>query len=277
MKNVYLQIYLKEFWKNYKNESSLDKNAKNIINTTNEIMKFLIVLSTLFLQGMSQNLCGMSQNTPLCANQFNGNYINCYCVFDPISKTMTRQTAISQSSTDLNLCQNLNQNTFCCPYNFLDRSNTFVFNGFVYDKMCNSIGLYTPPSVTSLLTTNVEAFVTLYITPDTLTNTQILPIITSTITPTVTMTQILPTVITSTMTKIVPTLITSTITEVQVVPTTTTEVQVVPTTTTFVSTEFVYPTQTTIAQLAIETSRPTITKTIIRTKIVRKTICHNKV
>lgn len=225
-------------------------------------MKFLFVLSTLFLQGMSQNLCGSSQNTPLCANQFNGNYINCYCVFDPISKTMSRQTAISQSSTDLNLCQNSNQNTFCCPYNFLDRSSTFIFNGYVYDKMCNNLGLYTPPPVsTSLLTTNVEAFVTLYVVPDT--STQVVPTSTT---------------VTSIVTQVVPTITTTSIvTQVVPIVTTITQVQVVPTTTTFVSTEFVYPTQTTMAQLAVQTAIPTVTKTIIRTKIVRKTICPNKV
>ena len=232
----------------------ISKNIVNMLFTTTLLLSMFIGVS-------AQNLCTPSSDTPQCAIQFNGNYINCYCVVDPISKTVTRRVVLNQSADDLNLCANSNQNTFCCPFNFLDRSNTFVYNGFVYDRMCKSLGIYTPPPPSQLSTTNIEAFVTLLVTP--VSPTIDIPTITTppTITSTVVSTQIVPTTTTliSTLTQIIPTITTI----------------IVPTITTF--TETVYPTPTVnqaigIIPTPLPTVTKTVTKTVIRTRIYRTTI-----
>jgi len=241
----------------------ISKNIVNMLFTTTLLLSMFIGVS-------AQNLCTPSSDTPQCAIQFNGNYINCYCVVDPISKTVTRRVVLNQSADDLNLCANSNQNTFCCPFNFLDRSNTFVYNGFVYDRMCKSLGIYTPPPPSQLSTTNIEAFVTLLVTPASPSSTITTP---PTITSTVVSTQIVPTTTTLISTQIVPTTTTLISTLTQIIPTITTII--VPTITTF--TETVYPTPTVnqaigIIPTPLPTVTKTVTKTVIRTRIYRTTI-----
>ena len=229
-------------------------------------MLFTIIISTLIVSTCAQSLCTTSSDTPKCAIQFNGNYINCYCVVDPITNTVSRYTTVNNYQDDLNLCANSNQNTFCCPYNFLDRSNTFVYNGYVYDKMCNNIGIYTssPPSPLPVLTTtNLEAYATIYVTPAP-TPTPVLapPQPTSTVTIVSVSTQIVPTTVVSVSTQIVPTVTTYT--------------------------ETIYPTPTPIqaAEIGpvpipvpnptpISTVTKTVvkTKTVVRTRIYRTTVC----
>ena len=232
-------------------------------------MLVAIIISALITSVSAQNLCAVVADTPKCAIQFNGNYINCYCVLDPITNTVSRHTAINQSPDDLNLCSNSDHNTFCCPFNFLDRSNTFVYNGYVYDKMCNNLGAYISPPPTQLSTTNIEAFVTLLVIPSTSTSTleSSLLIPTTTQITTVVSAQLVPTVTTIVSTQLVPTI--TTIVSTQLVPTVTTVV--VPTITTF--TETIYPTPTLVAAdfIPLPTSTVTVTKTVVKTKTVIRT------
>lgn len=230
-------------------------------------MLSLIIFTNLVFLVMGQNLCTQQQGTPVCASQFNGNYINCYCVVDPNTNTAIRRVTLDKSSDDLNLCQNSNQNTFCCPYNFLNRENTFTFNGFIYDRWCNNIGATTPTTSIQLSTTNVEAFVTLYVTPAS--TTDIVPTTVTEYVPT-TVTTLVPTLVQTTVTTLVPTLVPTTVTAY--VPTTVTEYVPTPFPTTVTSYISEYPNAANL-QAPLPTSVPTVTvtKTLVKPRYITKT------
>lgn len=235
-----------------------------------------IILTNLLVLVMGQSLCTQQQGTPLCASQFNGNYINCYCVVDPVTNTATRRVTLDQTSDDLNLCQNSNQNTFCCPNNFLNRDITIIFNGYIYDKWCNNNGP-APVDITSVkLTSFVDAFVTLYVTPSP-TTTIVPTTVTPTFTTTVTSTEIVPSLVTSYITSYIQTPILTTITVTTLVPTliptTVTEYVPTPVPTTVTSYVSDYPNMANnnlqVAPLPVQTV--IVTKTIVKPRYITKT------
>ena len=232
-------------------------------------MLFTIVISTLITTVTAQTLCS---SPPVCASRYNGNYINCYCVVDPITNLVTQRIVLDKSTDDLNLCENSNQNTFCCPYNLSDRRETFVYNGYVYDKSCNNVGVYTQPPPT-LTTANLEGYLTIYITPEASTATPISTVIS---------TQVVPTTVVSVYTQVVPTTVVSVYT--QVVPTTVVSVytQVVPTVTTFTETIYPTPTPNQAAEIGpvpipVPNPTPTVTKTVVKTVVKTKTVVRTRI
>lgn len=223
-----------------------------------------IILTNLLVLVMGQSLCTQQQGTPLCAAQFNGNYINCYCVVDPVTNTATRRVTLDQTSDDLNLCQNSNQNTFCCPNIFLNRASTFTFNGFMYDKWCNNIGVATTTSI-QLSTTNVEAFVTLYVTPASTTEVQTTAVVPTTVTEYVptTVTTLVPTLVPTTVTSYVPTLVPTTVTSYVPTP--------VPTTVTSYVSDYPNMANNNLQVAPLPAQTVIVTKTIVKPRYITKT------